>query len=137
MAKAVPEMHTEGRRTESGSMGVQIEKPGSNLSFWGKRMSDNVAYALLVYTGLQIFVTIHALRETGSSALPMLALVVLVAAIIPLCRRFERRWEAVKADKQDVATRAHYRHDLVLLWGFAVGLPFVLTGLFKALISLA
>jgi hypothetical protein len=24
---------------------------------WRKRMSDNIAYALLVYTGLQIFVT--------------------------------------------------------------------------------
>ncbi len=140
MAKAVPEMRTEGRHTESVSIGAQIggarmEKTSNTLTYWGKRMSDNVAYALLVYTGLQIFVTIHALRETGSSALPMLALVVLVAAIIPICRRFERRWEAEQADKQDAATRSHYRHDQVLLWGFAIGLPFVLTGLFKALVS--
>lgn len=141
MAKAVPEMHTEGRRVDQAAaanmmVSDQVQKARNSLGYWGKRMSDNVAFALLVYTGLQIFVTIHALRDTGSSALPMLALVVLVAAIIPLCRRFERRWEMVQADKQDSAVRAHYRHDLVMLWGFAVGLPFVLTGLFKALVGL-
>ncbi len=27
---------------------------------WRRKMSDNVAYALLVYTGLQIFVTMSA-----------------------------------------------------------------------------
>ena len=59
---------------------------------WRKRMSDTVAYALLVYTGLQIFVTMHAIEGDSASALPMLALVVLVGAIIPMFRRFERRW---------------------------------------------
>jgi hypothetical protein len=34
-------------------------------------MSDNTAYALLVYTGLQIFVTIGALRR---AAIPTIAL---------------------------------------------------------------
>jgi hypothetical protein len=50
---------------------------------WRKRISDHIAYALLVYTGLQIFVTIAALREGSASVLPGLALVVLVAGIIP------------------------------------------------------
>lgn len=103
---------------------------------WGKRMSDHVAYALLVYTGLQIFVTIHALRETGSSLLPMLALVVLVAAIIPLCRSFEKRWEDVVAEAGDPAVSYLYRRDRLALWAIAIGLPFFLTGLFKALIAL-
>ena len=59
---------------------------------WRKRMSDNIAYALLVYTGLQIFVTLGALKGQKSSIIPYFALVILVVAIIPACRRFERRW---------------------------------------------
>src|SRR3546814_100820 len=43
---------------------------------WRKAMSDHVAYALLVYTGLQIFVTVHALEGGSSTILPYLALVV-------------------------------------------------------------
>ena len=140
MAKAVPEMHTEGRRVDQATaanmmVSDQVQKASNSLGYWGKRMSDNVAYALLVYTGLQIFVTVHALRNTGSSALPMLALVVLVLAIIPLCRRFEKRWESVAADRGDRVVAGRYRRDQMMLWGMAAGLPFFLTGLFKALVA--
>jgi hypothetical protein len=48
---------------------------------WRKRMSDNIAYALLVYTALQIFVTMSALKSEGGSLLPYLALIILVAAL--------------------------------------------------------
>jgi len=99
---------------------------------WRKRMSDNVAYALLVYTALQIFVTIHALRGEGASSLPMLALVVLVAAIIPWCRRFEKRWELIGDQAAaDPALAPRFRRDQFTLWALAIGLPFILTGLFK------
>lgn len=101
---------------------------------WRKRMSDNVAFALLVYTSLQIFVTTAALRISGSTALPMLALVVLVAAIIPLCRRFEKRWEAIGDEAAaDPALKPRYRRDQLVLWVIAIGLPFLLTGLFKVI----
>lgn len=50
---------------------------------WRRKMSDHIAYALLVYTGLQIFVTISALKASGGSLLPCLALVVLVAIGLP------------------------------------------------------
>ena len=50
---------------------------------WRRKMSDHVAYALLVYTGLQIFVTMSALKIGSGSILPYFALIVLVAAIIP------------------------------------------------------
>jgi hypothetical protein len=99
---------------------------------WRKAMSDNIAYALLVYTGLQIFVTMRAIEGESGSALPLLALVVLVAAIIPLCRRFERRWEVIgEAAAHDPALRGRFRRDQLMLWALAIGLPFVLTGLFK------
>ena len=53
---------------------------------WRRKMSDHIAYALLVYTVLQIFVTMGALKSEGGSLLPYLALIILVAAIIPVCR---------------------------------------------------
>lgn len=101
---------------------------------WRKRMSDNIAYALLVYTGLQIFVTVHALNNGSASLLPYLALIVLVAAIIPACRMFEARWLSISNEAAaDPDYRGAYRRDQFLLWGLAIGLPFALTGLFKLL----
>jgi len=101
---------------------------------WRKRMSDHIAYALLVYTGLQIFVTAGALRESGMTFLPYLALVVLVGAIIPACRSFERRWNRLSNDQaSDPALAGYYRRDRTMLWLLAVGLPFAITGAFRLL----
>ena len=101
---------------------------------WRRKMSDNIAYALLVYTALQIFVTMGALKSEGMSLLPYLALVILVAAIIPAWRRFERRWYRLN-DRQasDPALAAYYRRDRLALWLLAIGLPFALTAVFKGL----
>jgi hypothetical protein len=101
-------------------------------------MSDNVACALLVYTALQIFVTMKAIKGTSNgSILPYLALIVLVALIIPACRRFERRWEGIGEDRAgDPALRPRFRRDQMLLWLLAIGLPFVLTAFFRAVGSL-
>ncbi|MCX7863561.1 MAG: hypothetical protein N2423_00770 [Novosphingobium sp.] len=97
-------------------------------------MSDQIAYALLVYTALQIFVTIGALRTPGTSLLPYLALIVLVVAIIPACRRFERRWNRLDdIQASDPAMAPFYRRDRLALWVLAIGLPFVLTLIFKGL----
>lgn len=101
---------------------------------WRRKMSDHIAYALLVYTALQIFVTVGALKTDGESLLPYLALVVLVVAIIPACRRFESRWNRLNDEQaHDPALAPYYRRDLLALWALAIGLPFLLTGLFKAL----
>lgn len=101
---------------------------------WRKKMSDNVAYALLVYTGLQIFVTMGTLKNGSGSILPYFALIVLVAAIIPGCRMFERRWDSISnADAANPELRDRFRRDQILLWLCAIGLPFALTGLFLAL----
>lgn len=105
---------------------------------WRKRMSDNVAYALLVYTGLQIFVTVHAIKSGTSSMLPYVALIVLVAAIIPACRAFEGRWMQISdTDAADPAYREAFRRDQIYLWVIAIGLPFLLTGMFKAIAAFA
>lgn len=101
---------------------------------WRKKMSDNVAYGLLVYTGLQIFVTMHAIQGTSASILPVFVLVVLVAAIIPLFRNFERRWEQLSDEEaHNMAYKAAYRRDFFKVWGLAAALPFVITAGYKLL----
>ena len=120
MARAVPGSHTASPKRRRD---------------WRKGMSDNVAYALLVYTGLQIFVTMHAIKGSSSgSALPYLSLIVLVAAIIPACRRFEKRWEGLSdVAAADPVLRPLSRRDQLFLWLLAIGLPFLLTGLFMVI----
>lgn len=103
---------------------------------WRKAMSDHVAYGLLAYTTLQIFVTVKALAEGSSTALPYLALVVLVAGIIPVCRWFEKRWAVLSdAEATDPALAGEFRRDVIALWAMAIGLPFGLTLIFKMLLE--
>lgn len=103
---------------------------------WRRAMSDHVAYALLVYTGLQIFLTVQALSEGSSSVLPYAALVILVAAIIPACRWFERRWTLLSEEEAfDPAYASSFRRETVALWAVAIGLPFILTGIVKTLFA--
>ncbi|KPL68889.1 hypothetical protein SZ64_12760 [Erythrobacter sp. SG61-1L] len=106
---------------------VQV-RAGKRLD-WRRRMSDHVAYALLFYTGLQIYVTMAALRHTAESILPYFALVVLVAAVIPGCRVFEKRWEGLSDDEAaDPALASLFGRDRAMIWLAAVALPFLVTG---------
>ena len=103
---------------------------------WRKRMSDHIAYALLAYTGLHIFVTVGAIQQTGAKTLALLALVILVFGIIPLWRRFEQRWAALTDEQaHDPAYAGAYRRDQIMVWGLAIGLPVGLTVVLKALIA--
>ena len=103
----------------------------TKLLDWRKRMSDNIAYALLVYTALQIFVTMGMLESNGGSLLPYFALIILVAAIIPACRRFEKRWNRLNdVQAADPQFASYYRRDQLWLWLLAIGLPFAVSGLF-------
>ncbi|MGQ7830030.1 hypothetical protein [Altererythrobacter sp. Z27] len=109
-------------------------RAGGHARDWRKSMSDHVAYALLVYTGLQIFVTVNAIKGGSHSMLPYLALVVLVAGIIPACRWFEKRWVNLSDEQAvDPAYAEAFKRDRLMLWGLAIGLPFVLTALFKVI----
>jgi hypothetical protein len=144
MAKAWQEMEAEAVLPvfEAGAVfeaGQIIEarpafKSKARSTDWRKRMSDTIAYALLVYTALQIFVTMGALKTEGGSLLPYLALVILVAAIIPSCRRFERRWNRLDdTQAADPALAPRFRRDQLLVWALAIGLPFAITGAFRLL----
>ena len=110
----------------------QTTRSGERTRDWRKSMSDNVAWALVVYTILQIFLTVKALSEGTSSILPYFALVVLVAAIIPACRWFEKRWSDFSdAQAADMGYADAFRRDIIGLWALAILLPVMLTGVFK------
>ena len=110
---------------------ANAQKRAATKLDWRRKMSDHVAYGLLVYTGLQIFVTMSALKVGAGSILPYFALIVLVVGIIPGCRMFEKRWEGLsdsEAANPEFADR--FKRDRLLVWLFAIGLPIALTGLF-------
>jgi hypothetical protein len=119
---------------KASQLGFGSARVEARVVDWRRKMSDNIAYALLVYTGLQIFVTMGALKSEGGSLLPYLALIVLVVAIIPSCRRFEQRWNRLSEEQaHDPELAGHYRRDRLVLWIMAVGLPFLITGMFRGL----
>jgi hypothetical protein len=125
MAKALWESSVE----EAGKRRKAID--------WKRRMSDHVAFALLVYTGLQIFVTMGALRSEHGSILPYFGLVLLVAAIIPGCRMFEQRWDRLAETEASREDLTHlFLRDAAILWVAAIGLPFLVTGIIKVLLQL-
>ena len=100
---------------------------------WDKKMSNNCAAALLVYTLAQIFFVLSFIETKGMSIAPYFGLVLLVAVIIPFCRKFEKRWMNMGSrglSEQSIA--AKFRSDQVVLWSLAIGLPFVFVGLIKA-----
>lgn len=115
----------------------QTQKRAVEKLDWRSRMSDHVAYALLAYTGLQIFVTMTALKSDFNSIMPYFALVVLVIAIIPGCRMFEARWSELsdeQAANPELAGR--FARDRLAIWLCAIGLPFALTAFFKGVLLL-
>ena len=105
---------------------------------WSKRMSDHIAFGLLVYTGLNIFVTMEAVKGTTGSILPYFGLVVLVAAIIPACLKLEHRWKALESGQAgDEVLRGAFNRDRALVWLGAIGLPFATTAICKMLFASA
>ncbi len=104
---------------------------------WDKKMSNNCAAALLVYTMMQIFFVLSFIETSGMSIAPYFGLVVLVAVIIPFCRKFEKRWADIGSSGlsgQSIA--AKFRSDQVFLWVLAIGLPFVFVGVIKTVGSM-
>ncbi len=115
----------------------QTQERSSLKLDWRRKISDHVAYGLLVYTGLHIFLTMTQLKSASGTVLPYFALVVLVAAIIPACRLFEMRWDRLSdAEAADPALAPAFRREVVLLWLAAIGLPLTITFGFLAIAPL-
>ena len=53
-------------------------------------------------------------------------------------RHFERRWERLSdTQASDPALLADFRRDQLAVWAVAIGVPFLLAAVFRALVSLA
>jgi hypothetical protein len=116
------------------SMTVQTVAPET---IWEKRISNHVAYALLAYTGLQIFVVMGAIKGEGMSILPYMGLIALVGIVIPMCRRVEKRWQALgRSELSETSLAQIYRGDRLGIWMFAIGFPFAFVLLIKGLAAL-
>ncbi|QPC98509.1 hypothetical protein [Qipengyuania soli] len=101
-----------------------------------KSMSDHVATALLVYTGLQIFATVHAMREGMNNIAPYVILVILVAGIIPFCHKYERRWTSLSNEQaRNPEMGTAFKRDVIMLWALALIVPIALTAFFKLVFS--
>jgi len=99
---------------------------------WDKKMSNNCAAALLVYTMMQIFFVLGFIETRGMSIAPYFGLILLVAVIIPFCRNFEKRWRSMgRSGLSEQSLAARFRTDQILIWALAIGLPFVFVGVIK------
>ena len=113
--------------------GSQTHNSDARPLDWRKRMSDHVAWSLLVYTAIQI-VLIGFSGKSGAhgSLLPYFALVLLVAAVIPAWRLFEARWTDLDdTAAADPALAGEFARDRLRIWAAALALPLVMTGFFK------
>ena len=95
----------------------------------GKRISNHIAYALVVYTLLLIFLVAPQMESKGMSIMPYFLLVFFVGLAILPCRSLERRWKAT--DTQDTAhLDGAFQRDAIMLWIAAIGAPVVLMTVF-------
>jgi hypothetical protein len=96
---------------------------GSSKS-WHRRMSNNLAAALVTFAGLQIFV-ISAVVATGATTLLYhIGIAILIAAVIPAARNIERRWETLsQSDLSHHGLAVRFRMDQLKLWTGALLLP--------------
>lgn len=125
------------KRFEAARLNANLVKPVVPESVWEKRISNHVAYALLVYTGLQIFVVMQAIKSEGISFLPYMGLIVLVGFVIPLCRRIEKRWQRLaRSAAPEETLAATYRGDRLGIWLFAIGFPFGFVAVIEGLAAL-
>ncbi len=104
----------------------------SSVVQWEKKMSNNCATALLVYTMMQIFFVLSFIETKGMSIAPYFGLVLLVAVIVPFCRKYEKRWQDIaNSGLSEQSLAARFRRDQVTLWILALGLPFVFVAIIK------
>jgi hypothetical protein len=98
---------------------------------YSKRMSDHVAFALVVYTLMLIFLVTPTIESGGTSIFPYFVLVLFVGAVIPLCRNMERRWQALDAATYNGdGLQSQYTADRLKLWTAALAIPAFLAVVF-------
>lgn len=101
-------------------------RPAGGLSgrTWHRRMSNNLAGALVIFAGLQIFVISSVVATGATTLLYHVGIAVLIAAVIPAARRLERRWELLSdSDLSPHGLALRFRRDQMKLWAATLLLP--------------
>ncbi|NJM50912.1 MAG: hypothetical protein HC843_08555 [Sphingomonadales bacterium] len=110
------------------SAGPTHGRKGQSGKGYTKRMSDNIAIALVVYTLLLIFMVTPSIETEGVSIFPYFLLVLLVGMMIPLFRRFEHRWAKLEnSELSDSGLNHRFAIDRTKLWVLALGIPFLIS----------
>jgi len=108
--------------------------PASDQGYWRKRVSNNAAAALLVFTCLHITCFTALSGFVGSGAINLLGIAILVGIAIPAMAGFEARWEDDKVgDLTEAALAARFRAARLRLWIAALLVPFLWAGVFLGL----
>lgn len=105
---------------------------------YSKRMSDNVAFALVVYTLMLIFIVTPSMESNGTSIFPYFMLVVFVGLVISPCHNLERRWQALQArDTGDGMLNSRFNLDRAILWIATIAVPVIIAAICHMIKSVA
>lgn len=92
------------------------------------RISDHIAFALIVYTLMLIFMVTPAIKAKGMAIWPYFLLVFLVILMVPFCRGIERRWARFEGSIESGSPEARrFVFDRCKLWIVAVGVPILIS----------
>jgi len=117
----------EAEKDTAMAMGNGISQGGGQTFDWPAKMSDNIAWALLITTALLIFITMPQLKHAIGGIGPYLMLVVMVGAFIPVLQFFERRWaRRDEREAHDPSLSGAFRRDQAALWLLAAGVPLLM-----------
>ncbi len=95
---------------------------------YAKRMSDNIAIAMVAYTLMLIFMVTPKLESGGMSIFPYFVLVILVGLAIPYGHKLERRWDRLGVSELSVSgLNTRFAIDRIILWIAAIGVPLLLS----------
>lgn len=115
---------TASRGASDGGVSSKLKKT------YTKRISDNIAYALIVYTMMLIFLVAGAIKTSGISILPYILLMLFVAFVIPMARKLEKKWEMLEqSELSDSSLNRRFNIDRTKLWIGAFALPLFLMGI--------
>ncbi len=95
---------------------------------YAKRMSDNIAIAMVAYTLMLIFMVTPKLESAGMSIFPYFVLVILVGLAIPYGHKLERRWDRLGVSELSASgLNTRFAIDRLILWVAAIGVPLLLS----------
>jgi hypothetical protein len=100
--------------------GARVPAPRS----LGRRMTIHAAAALIAFAVMQIWLVSEAISRGSSSALLLVALVLVAVLAVPVAQTMERRWDELS--RQALASSGLYdrfRRDVRRLWAAALCVP--------------